>query len=61
MTEQATSISASWAKGYFSSRVFSFRNWCNQAKLRSTNQRVVPKPLPWAVRRLARRDFIPFF
>jgi hypothetical protein len=46
MTEQARSINASWVEGYFSSRVFSFRNWCSQAKLRSTNQRVSPKPLP---------------
>jgi hypothetical protein len=61
MTEQATSMSASWVDGYFSSRVFSFRNWCSHDKLRSTNQRVLPRPLPWGVRRLARSGFIPFF
>jgi hypothetical protein len=61
MTEQATSKSASWAKGYFSSRVFNLRNWCSQDKLRSMNQRVLPKPLPWGVRRLARSGFTPFF
>jgi hypothetical protein len=32
MTEQATSMSASWVNGYFSSRVFSFRNWWSQAR-----------------------------
>src|SRR5438128_1006233 len=61
MTEQAKSISASWVEGYFSSRIFSFRNWCSQDKLRSMNQRVLPKPLPWAVRRLASKGFTPFF
>jgi len=61
MTEQATSMSASWAKGYFSSRAFSLRNWCSQDKVRSTYQRVLPKPLPWGVRRLAVSGFIPFF
>ena len=61
MTEQANSISASCVEGYFSSRVFSFRNWCSHDRVRSTNQRVLPKPLPWAVRRLAKRDFTPFF
>jgi hypothetical protein len=61
MTEQANSIKASCVEGYFSSRVFSLRNWCNQDRLRSMNQRVFPRPLPWAVRRLASRDFTPFF
>ena len=61
MTEHASSMSASWAKGYFSSRDFSLRNWCSHDKLRSMNQRVLPKPLPRAVRRLASRGCIPFF
>jgi hypothetical protein len=61
MTEQATSMSASCANGYFSSRVFSLRNWWSQDKLRSMNQRVLPKPLPWEVPRLARIGFTPFF
>jgi hypothetical protein len=55
------SIRASWVEGYFSSRVFSLRNWCSQDKLRSMNQRVLPKPLPCGVRRLARSGLIPFF
>lgn len=46
MTEQANSIKASWVEGYFSSRLLSFRNWWSQARLRSMNQRVRPKPLP---------------
>jgi hypothetical protein len=61
MTEQASSIKASCVEGYFSSRVFSLRNWCSQDKLRSMNQRVLPRPLPWAVRRLASKGFTPFF
>jgi hypothetical protein len=46
MIEQAISMSASWVDGYFSSRVFSLRNWWSQDKERSINQRVLPKPLP---------------
>jgi hypothetical protein len=41
--------------------VRSFWNWCSHERLRSTNQRDFPKPLPCAVRRLASRGLIFFF
>jgi hypothetical protein len=61
MTAHAINSKASWVEGFFSSRVRSFWNWCSHERLRSTNQRNFPRPLPCAVRRLASRGFIPFF